>query len=294
MRIAVTGKSGQVVTALRERAMGALILPIGRPEIDLRHPRDVLPLLQSIKPDALVSAAAYTAVDKAESEPDDARAINAEAPGYLAAAASELGIPIVHLSTDYVFDGLKATPYLEIDPTGPLGVYGSTKLAGEQAVAAATDNYAILRTAWVYSPYGNNFLKTMLRLAGERTELRVVSDQIGNPTSAFDIADAVLQVIHNLVAAPSAMKLRGIFHMTASGQASWADFAREIMASSAELGGRHADVVSISTADYPTLAHRPANSRLDSTKLSQEHQVTLPRWQQSARTVVARLVGSNT
>lgn len=294
MRIAVTGKSGQVVSALLERGLDAVILPIGRPEIDLRRTRDVVSLLQSVRPDALVSAAAYTAVDKAESEPEDAKAINAEAPGHLASAALELGIPIVHISTDYVFDGLKATPYLEADPTAPLGVYGATKLAGEHAVAAATDNYAILRTAWVYSPYGNNFLKTMLRLAGERTALRVVSDQIGNPTSALDIADAVLQVIQNLVSAPRDPELRGVFHMTASGQASWADFAREIMASSAALGGPHADVVSITTADYLTLARRPANSCLDSTRLSQVHKVSLPLWQPSARAVVARLVGGNT
>lgn len=280
-----------MVTALRERAAVATILPIGRPEFDLQRPQGITALLQSIRPDALVSAAAYTAVDKAESEPDEARAVNAEAPGHLAIAARELGIPIVHISTDYVFDGLKTTPYLETDLTAPLGVYGSTKLAGEHAVAAATDNYAVLRTAWVYSPYGSNFLKTMLRLAGERPELRVVNDQIGNPTSALDIADSVLQVVRDLVAAPDDADLRGTFHMTAAGQASWADFAREIMTVSASLGGPRADIVSITTADYPTLAHRPANSRLDSTKLARKHQVTLPAWQDSTRAVVARLVG---
>ncbi|WP_120278228.1 dTDP-4-dehydrorhamnose reductase [Rhizobium sp. AG855] len=293
MRIAVTGKSGQLVTALRERANDVVILPIGRPEFDLRGARESTgDVLKALRPDAVISAAAYTAVDKAETEQTEAGIINGEAPGFLAAACNDLGIPIAHISTDYVFDGRKLAPYLETDPACPLGVYGSTKLAGEQAVARATENYAILRTAWVYSPFGGNFLKTMLRLAQDRPELRVVQDQIGNPTSALDIADAVLGVVKNLVSSPTDARLRGLFHMTANGEASWAEFAGEIMRASAAMGGPHAAVVPISTSEYPTLAHRPANSRLDSTKLKTVHDFALPQWQGSTRSVVARLLGN--
>ena len=290
MRIIVTGKSGQIVTALRRKAERDLIVPIGRPEFDLQYPQDALTLLSSLQPDALISAAAFTAVDRAENETRAALAINAEAPGHLAAAAAELGVPIVHISTDYIFDGRKLAPYVETDLSSPMSVYGVTKLAGERAVAAANRNHAILRTAWVYSPYGNNFLKTMLRLAAERQVIRVVNDQIGNPTSALDIADGLLRVVHNLVSNPHDAKMRGIFHMTASGQASWADFAREIMATSAALGGAYAQIVPISSEEYPTPALRPANSCLDSARLSQVHQVSLPNWRASARAVVAELI----
>jgi len=290
MRFAVTGKSGQLVTALQERGPDATILPVGRPEFDLRHAHDATAILKALRPDALISAAAYTAVDKAESDVDEARLVNSEAPGHLATAAQSLGIPLVHISTDYVFDGSKPTPYVETDPTSPLGVYGTTKLAGERAVADATDNYAILRTAWVYSAHGANFLKTMLRLAGDRPELRVVGDQVGNPTSAYDLADAVLRIADNLISSPTDARLRGVFHVTASGEASWADFAREIFASSTSLGGPEARVVSITSGEYPTPARRPANSRLDCTKIRQAHQVSLPDWRLSTRAVIAKLL----
>ncbi len=293
MRIAVTGKTGQLVTALRERAKDVVILPIGRPEFDLRFAQEAADVLKALRPDAVISAAAYTAVDKAENEPAEAGIINGDAPGYLAAAAAELRIPIVHISTDYVFDGQKAAPYVETDPACPLSIYGSTKLAGEQAVSRATENFAILRTAWVYSPFGANFLKTMLRLAQERPEVRVVQDQIGNPTSALDIADAVLGVVSNLVSSPHDGRLRGLFHLTANGEASWAEFASEIMSASTALGGAGAKVIPITTSEYPTLAYRPANSRLDSTKLKTTHNISLPLWKDSARSVVARLVGSD-
>lgn len=291
MRIAVTGKQGQVTTALQERAEGLTILPIGRPELDLEHAQSVGAVLEALRPDAIVSAAAYTGVDRAETEPVQAEAINATAPGHLAAAAAALNIPIVHISTDYVYDGTKSAPYVESDPTAPLGVYGRTKLAGERAVAAATSNYVILRTAWVYSPFGNNFVKTMLRLASERPQLRVVADQIGNPTSALDIADTILQVVRNLADDPDNAGLRGVFHMTSPQQASWSEFAAEIVSLSAELGGPCAEVVPIDTADYPTPARRPANSRLNSGRLAATHGVTLPDWRISLRPVVARLTG---
>ncbi len=293
MRLAVTGKTGQVVTALLERgeAMGAEIVALGRPEIDLGLDRSVLDALAGASPDVIVSAAAYTAVDKAETEADSAEAVNARGPGLVSAAAAALNVPVIHLSTDYVFDGSKPSPYVESDATGPLGVYGRTKLAGETAVAAATPNHVILRTAWVYSPYGQNFLKTMLRLAADRPELRVVDDQRGNPTSALDIADAVLVIARNLLDRPADAALRGVFHLAGTGEASWADFATEIFAASAALGGPSAGVSRITTADYPTPARRPANSRLSTARLQQVHGVTMPHWTTSTRSVVERLVG---
>jgi dTDP-4-dehydrorhamnose reductase len=291
MRIAVTGKVGQVVSALLERGplSGIEIIPVGRPEVDLAGEGALDDVFAQIAPDAIVSAAAYTAVDKAEAEPDLAQSINAGGAGRVAQAAARLGVPIVHLSTDYVFDGSKLSPYVETDATAPLGVYGRTKLAGEQAVALAQPNHAILRTAWVYSPFGNNFLKTMLRLAVDRPELRVVADQVGNPTSALDIADAVLTVVRNLLASPDQIDLRGVFLMVGKGEANWADFARGIVDEAATHGRNRPSVVSITTADYPTPAKRPANSRLATDKLFAIHGVVMPEWQVSMRQTVARL-----
>jgi dTDP-4-dehydrorhamnose reductase len=292
MRLAVTGKTGQVMTALLERGAvaGVEVIALGRPEFDLGQDQSMLDALEAVSPDVIVSAAAYTAVDKAETESELAQAVNGRGPGLVAAAAAALNVPVIHLSTDYVFNGSKATPYVETDATGPLGVYGSSKLAGEAAVAAATPNHVILRTAWVYSPFGQNFLKTMLRLAADRPELRVVDDQRGNPTSALDIADAVLAIARNLLDRPDDAALRGVFHLAGTGEASWADFAIEIFAASAALGGASSAVSRITTADYPTPARRPANSRLSSAKLQQIHGVTMPHWTSSTRSVVERLV----
>lgn len=292
MRIAVTGKDGQVVRSLIER--GALaghdIVPLGRPELDLAGAAEaIVATVEAARPDVLVSAAAYTAVDKAESERELAFAVNQAGAAALASAARTLGVPLIHLSTDYVFDGAKADPYVESDPTEPTGVYGASKLAGEHAVLAAHDNVAILRTAWVYSPFGANFVKTMLRLGDERDEIGVVGDQRGNPTSALDISDGILAVATNLVAG-SDPGLRGIFHMAASGDASWAEFAEAIFEASAAAGGPSARVKSIGTADYPTPAKRPSNSRLATDRLALAHGVRLPDWRQSTANIVARLV----
>ena len=291
MRIAVTGKAGQVVTSLIERggAAGHEVIALGRPELDLADPASVTRALEAAVPDVIVSAAAYTAVDKAESESELAHAVNGAGAGAVAQAAKALGVPLVHVSTDYVFDGTLDRPYVESDPTGPTGVYGASKLAGEQTVLAAHgDNSAVLRVAWVYSPFGANFVKTMLRLAGDRDEVSVVADQLGNPTSALEIADGILLVATNLVA-DSNPALRGVFHMTASGEASWADFAEAIFAASDEKGGTTAQVKRITTADYPTPATRPANSRLDCGLIAKVHGVTLPNWRQSLVGVIARL-----
>ncbi|WP_072866477.1 dTDP-4-dehydrorhamnose reductase [Devosia limi] len=293
MRLAVTGTSGQLASSLIEVGAnaGVEIIPIGRPQLDLAGSSEgIAAALAAAAPDIIVSAAAYTAVDRAETERDLAFAINATGAGAVAAAAAMLGVPVIHISTDYVFDGRKPTPYLETDPTGPLGVYGASKLAGEQAVAAATPNHAILRTAWVYSPFGNNFLRTMLRLAGERDELRVVADQYGNPTSALDLAAAILVVARNLVATPDDPGLRGIFHATGTGDASWAEFAAAIFHASAALGGPTAKVKPIPATAYPTPAARPANSRLDTTRLNTAHGARMPAWRQSSEQVVSRLL----
>ncbi|WP_327754939.1 dTDP-4-dehydrorhamnose reductase [Sphingobium sp. SJ10-10] len=291
MRIAVTGKTGQVVTSLIERgaAAGHEVIALGRPELDLADPASVARALEAVTPDVIVSAAAYTAVDRAESESDLAYAVNGAGAGAVAQAARAVGAPLVHVSTDYVFDGTLDRPYVESDPTGPTGVYGASKLAGEQAVLAAHgDNSAVLRVAWVYSPFGTNFVKTMLRLAGDRDEVSVVADQLGNPSSALEIADGILLVATNLVA-DSNPALRGVFHMTASGEASWADFAEALFASSAEKGGATARVKRITTADYLTPATRPANSRLDCGLIAKAHDVALPDWRQSLDSVIARL-----
>lgn len=291
MRVAVTGKTGQVVTSLIKRGAvaGHEVIALGRPELDLADPASVARALEAAAPDIIVSAAAYTAVDRAESESDLAFAVNGAGAGAVAEAARALGVPLVHVSTDYVFDGTLDRPYVESDPTGPMGVYGASKLAGEQAVVAAHgDNSAVLRVAWVYSPFGANFVKTMLRLAGDRDELSVVADQFGNPTSALDIADGVFRIATNMVS-DSYPSLRGVFHMTASGEASWADFAEAIFAASAAQGGPSARVKRITTADYPTPAKRPANSRLDCGLIAKVHGVSLPEWRQSLDSVIAWL-----
>ncbi len=292
MRIAVTGKDGQIVRSLIERGSraGHDIVPLGRPELDLTNGGEaIFSTLKTARPDVIVSAAAYTAVDKAECERELAFAVNQAGAAAVAAAAHQLGVPLIHLSTDYVFDGAKSKPYVETDLTGPTGVYGASKLAGEQAVLAAHDDVAILRTAWVYSPFGTNFVKTMLRLARDRDEVAVVGDQRGNPTSAFDIADGIIAVAANLVAGNDPAQ-RGVFHLTGLGDASWAEFAAAIFAASAAAGGPSARVKPIGTADYSTPAKRPANSRLAGEKLALAHGVSPPDWRQSTASIVARLV----
>lgn len=292
MKIAVTGRFGQVVTALLERgaAAGHEVIALGRPELDLTDRASVLRATEAAAPDVVVSAAAYTAVDKAENESDLAHAVNGAGAGAVAEAAKACGVPLIHLSTDYVFDGRLGRPYLETDPTRPTGIYGASKLAGEHAVLAAyPENSAILRVAWVYSPFGGNFVKTMLRLAEDRDEISVVADQLGNPTSALDIADGILMISDSLVGSDQD-PLRGVFHMTAQGEASWADFAEAVFAISAANGGDSAAVRRIAATDYSAPATRPANSRLDCGKIAQKHGVTLPDWHEALETVVSRLL----
>jgi dTDP-4-dehydrorhamnose reductase len=288
----VTGRNGQIVRSLADRARGSAfeVVPLGRPKLDLTASEEaIISAIEAARPDIVISAAAYTAVDKAESEPELAFAINEAGARVVARAAQSLGVPLIHLSTDYVFDGTKALPYAENNPPNPTGVYGSSKLAGEQAVLAEHDNCAVLRTAWVYSTFGSNFVKTMLRLASDRDEIGVVADQRGNPTNALDIADGILAVASNLVTGTDPAQ-RGIFHMSAHEEASWAEFAEAIFAASADAGGPAASVRRITTADYPTPARRPVNSRLDCAKIDRVHGVRLPSWRQSLPPVVGQLV----
>jgi len=291
MRIAVTGHEGQVARSIMERAStreNVSLVAIGRPELDLAQPEMIKSALAGAQADLIVSAAAYTAVDQAEDQPELAHVINAEGAGAVAAAAAELGVPVIHLSTDYVFDGKSKQPYREDDQPAPLGIYGASKLAGEKAVADANPHHIILRTAWVYSPFGKNFIKTMLRLAADCDEIAVVADQWGNPTSALDIADAILHIASRLQA--SGEERWGIYHLTGRGAVNWADFARYVFDTSSAHGGPHARVRDIATSDYPTKAHRPANSQLSNEKLAAAFGYAMPQWQESTRATVQRLV----
>ena len=291
LRIAVTGWTGQVVRAMLERVpVGVEVIALRRPDLDLAVPKTVAPALRAARPDVIVNTAAYTAVDQAESEPDLAMRVNGDAAGEAARAAAALGIPVIQLSTDYVFDGALDRPHREDDATGPISAYGASKLAGEQAVAAATNNHAILRTAWIYSPFGKNFVKTMLHLAETRDEIGVVADQAGCPTGALDIADAIFTVARNLTNRKGDTSLRGVFHMSAVGEVVWADVAEAIFAEREVHGGKPVRVKRIATADYPTPARRPANSRLDCGKLASIHGISLPPWRGSLALCVARLL----
>ncbi len=292
MRVVVTGKEGQVDTSLAElgEKLGIEIIRVGLPEIDLSKPETLAGPVKAAKPDLIISSAAYTAVDKAESEAGLAQAINGDGPGELARIAAELNIPILHLSTDYVFAGDKDGVYDETDTPAPVSVYGRTKLSGEEQIKAATSNHVILRTAWVYSPYGNNFVKTMLRLGETRDELNVVADQNGCPTYAPEIARALLTIAQR-VAKDSDPKLRGTFHLTGQGETTWAGFAEAIFAGSAERGGKAVRVNPIPTSAYPTPASRPANSRLSGEKLAATYDLRLDPWGVSLDDCLTRLTG---
>ena len=294
MRLLVTGTEGQVARALRERG-GVVpeveVTCLGRPDLDLARPEMIWATVRAVCPDVIVGAAAYTAVDKAEDEPVVARAINAVAPGVLAAAAHEVGARYVHLSTDYVYDGRKSAPYVESDAVGPRGVYGETKLDGEAAVRDHCRTHVILRTAWVYSPFGRNFVRTMLELAAARTCLTVVDDQQANPTSALDLADAVLVIVGHWQRALET-GLGEVYHCAGTGATTWCGLARHTLSLSRELGGPFAEVVGITTNEWPTKAARPANSRLDCGKFARDFGWRAPEWQGSVESVVRRLLST--
>ncbi|OWY02172.1 dTDP-4-dehydrorhamnose reductase [Thioclava sp. IC9] len=257
--ILVFGQTGQVAQELQRLAPDAAFL--GRDRVDLSNPDAAAQAIREAKPEAVINAAAYTAVDKAEEEEALAQTVNGDAPAAMAEACRDLGIPFVHISTDYVFDGSGEAPFEPTDPTGPLGAYGRTKLAGEQAIRATGGTFAILRTSWVFSAHGGNFVKTMLRLSESRDHLTIVADQIGGPTPAKAIAEACLTMAQELQRAP---EKSGVYHFSGSPDVSWAGLAREIFA----RAGREVTVADIPTADYPTPAKRPLNSRLDCSDLA--------------------------
>lgn len=277
LRILISGQHGQVSQALQQslKDLGELIV-LGRDQLDLSQPPSIRPVVREIRPDLIINAAAHTAVDQAQSEPDLAFAINATSPGVFAEEAAALGIPFIHYSTDYVFDGSKDAPWNEADAPNPLGVYGASKLAGEQAIAAAGGHYLILRTSWVYSLTGRNFLLTMQRLLQEREKLSVVADQIGAPTWAGTIAQSTRQLIeHWRDGKPGAW---GVYHLTASGETSWFGFAQAIGQQLIEAGKPCASLEPIASSAYPTPAVRPLNSRLDCSRLQREWGVSQPDW----------------
>lgn len=286
--ILVAGRSGQVASALAAlRAVGSHpVVCAGRPALDLADPETLVAALAGHDPCLVINAAAYTAVDKAEEEPDLAFAVNADGAGRLAGLCAERDIPLIHLSTDYVFDGTATRPYREDDPVAPLGVYGASKAAGEDAVRRVHPRHVIIRTAWVYDASGRNFLTTMLRLGGEREELGVVDDQRGTPTYAADIAHALCAVAKRILAADSFADW-GAYHMTNSGETTWCGFAREIFRLSATAGRPVPRLRPIATGDYPTPAKRPAYSVLDQTRLKRVFGLSLPPWQDGVRRCMA-------
>jgi dTDP-4-dehydrorhamnose reductase len=288
--ILITGATGQVGGALL-RLFPHAHAP-GRAELDLASEASIRAYLRQTKPRWIVNPAAYTAVDKAESEPDLAHAINAAAPRILGEEAARIGAAVIHFSTDYVFNGAKSTPYLESDPTGPLGVYGATKLAGEQALAATGAAHIILRTSWVYGATGKNFLLTILNLARQRPELKIVADQHGAPTWSRDLASLAARIVQ--AHSPKSLQpLSGAYHATSQGETTWHGFASEFLRqmSEAEPSTRFATLIPIATAEFPTPARRPANSRLNCERLARAFDLRLPPWQTSLATVLA-LLGS--
>ncbi len=302
MKILLTGKNGQVGFELSRHLAATQhdLVSVGTADCDLSKPAAIRDLIQSVKPNVLINPAAYTAVDRAESEPDLAKAINADAPEVMAGELKKTGGLLVHFSTDYVFDGNKTTPYNELDTPNPQSVYGQTKLQGEQAITVSGVDHIILRTSRVFGAHGNNFLKTMLRLAAEREELRVVDDQFGAPTSARFLAQTVTQMLGPLdpnrpgnKEATDRSALTGLYHCSCSGQTSWYDYAKFAI----ELAGNNGiklklqtnSLIPIPSLEYPTPAARPINSVLDNTKLKQTFGIQRPDWQSGVETYIQDL-----
>jgi dTDP-4-dehydrorhamnose reductase len=282
-RFFITGANGQLGFEL-QRALAPLgeVVACARDTCDLSNPDSIRAALRAAKPDVIFSAGAYTAVDKAESEPDLACAVNASAPGILAEEATKLGALVIHYSTDYVFDGLKPSAYCETDATNPLGVYGKTKLEGENALAASGADHLIFRTSWVFGAHGENFIKTILRLASSRDELRIVADQFGSPTGAALLADTSTHIAARYLRDGRENFPFGLYHLAASGETSWHGFAQHIVAKATAAGlklqATPDRILPIPAAEYPTPAARPANSRLDTSKFRSAFGLHLPDW----------------
>ncbi len=281
--ILIAGSKGQLgseLEALRYQYPQYHFIFTDVAELDITQPKAIDAFFGANQVNAVINCAAYTAVDKAESEPELAYLVNAIAPGLLAQAAIKFNFLLVHISTDYVFSGSKRQPYLESDPPDPLGVYAKTKFAGEQAIIQSRANAIIFRTSWLYSTYGHNFAKTILHLSSERAELRVVNDQIGSPTYAADLAHCLLQVLPLYHAAKP-----GIYHFTNEGVCSWYDFALAIV----KLAGLHCNVLPIPTSEYPTPAIRPPYSVLDKTSIVHDFKIRIPRWEESLGRFIQRI-----
>ncbi|HEV2326021.1 MAG TPA: dTDP-4-dehydrorhamnose reductase [Terracidiphilus sp.] len=297
-RILLLGSAGQVGRELQARfADFGDLTSADRKSADLAHPEQLRELVRHVAPDLILNAAAYTAVDRAESEPALAMTVNAEAPGVLAEEALRLGALLVHYSTDYVFDGSKEGPWIETDETNPLSVYGATKLAGERAIESSGCSRLIFRTSWVYGPHGKNFLFTMLRLARERERLTIVNDQFGAPTTSIKIASATRKIIEGVMAGRFGAEKNwaGIYHMTCADSTSWFGFAQAIFARAGSLlGGKVPELVPIATAEYPTPARRPHNSVLSNAKLVERFGVSLAPWPIALDAVMAVLEPSAT
>jgi dTDP-4-dehydrorhamnose reductase len=289
-RILILGSTGQVGSELQKTfADVGEILTLDRRAADLGHPESLRKIVRDAKPDVILNAAAYTAVDRAESEPEAAKAVNATAPKILAEEALRSGAILVHYSTDYVFDGTKAGPWIETDPVHPLNVYGASKLAGEQAITQVGGQFLIFRTSWVYGPRGSNFFLTMLRLGRERDLLKIVDDQIGAPTTSLEIARATCSVVNAVLPAASDA-WAGTYHMTCGGSVSWCGFAKAIFAQGQRLlEGKTPEVLPIQSSDYPTPAKRPLNSVLSNEKLFARFKVRLPIWDAAMEEVLESL-----
>ncbi|MBV8437041.1 MAG: dTDP-4-dehydrorhamnose reductase [Silvibacterium sp.] len=283
-RVLILGAQGQLGIELQKAFQGAgEVVALDRQWCDLARPETIRKAMAEVCPKIVLNAAAYTAVDRAESEPELAMRVNGEAPGILAEEARKIGALLVHYSTDYVFDGSRPSPWVEGDAVNPLNTYGRTKLAGEQKISEVGGRHLIFRTSWVYSPHGANFLRTMLRLGREREQLRVVNDQIGAPTTAAALARATRAVIDANV-----QEVSGIYHMTCAGETSWCGFAQEIFRRAAAPEGRHwPEVVGIPSTEYPTPAKRPKNSLMSNSKLNARFGVALPQWQDALAETLA-------
>jgi dTDP-4-dehydrorhamnose reductase len=292
VRVFVFGAEGQIARSLREAATRHRGIAIGhsaRADVDILRADQVEKALDRFSPGIVVNPAAYTAVDKAEAEPELAFAINRDGAAIVAAAAKRRGVPVIHLSTDYVFDGGKDGSYVESDPVDPQGVYGRSKLAGEHAVARANDRHVILRTSWIYAAFGNNFVRTMIRLSAGGKPLRVVDDQTGCPTYAPDVADAILAIARGIESAGWSGRFAGVTHLAGPDAVTWCQFARMIVDAAPKIGGERAVVEAISTADYPTAARRPRNSRLCCDRLAEIFDVRLPPLELSLANCLRRL-----
>jgi dTDP-4-dehydrorhamnose reductase len=288
MKVLVLGAGGQVGHELCRHSWptDTTLVALARDGLDITRREAVFTTIAGERPDVVVNAAAYTAVDRAESERDAAWAANCAGPGHIAAACRDAGIPLIHISTDYVFDGTRSGPYREDDPVNPLGVYGASKEGGERAVREALREHVILRTAWIYSAHGHNFVRTMLRLAGQRPVLRVVADQTGSPTSAADLADAIARIAQRVANGNAAW---GTYHFTGAGAVTWHGFAEAIFDLARGWHGPPPRVEAITTADYPTPARRPANSVLDCSRIAAAFAIEPRRWRAALAEVIKEL-----